>query len=155
MRLVYSPQPALKGFIERNIARCSGRGLPQPGMAIGVINADSELIGGFYYHDYDPDAGVIEISGASLDKKWLTKATLYGLFAYPFHDLHCQLVAMRHSAKDIALARMLKAYGFQQATIPRLFGRGEDAIISTLTLEDWEGNAFTRSYLQRIGADIG
>ena len=144
MRLVYGPQEPLKAFIERNIPRCATRGLPQSGKAIGVINRANQLVGGFYYHDYDPDAGTIEISGASVEKRWLTKEILKGLFSYPFDGLGCQLVAMRHSAKDKALARMLRAYGFSQVTIPRLFGRDDDAIVSTLTVEDWRANRFNR-----------
>lgn len=142
MKCVYGPQPVLKRFIELNIARCAGRGLPEAGKAIGVINGQDELVGGFYYHDFDPDAGVIEISGASTEKRWLTRPVLYRLFSYPFNELNCQIVAMRHSARDKPLARMLRAYGFHQVTVPRLFGRDEDAIISTLTDDAWRDNKF-------------
>lgn len=142
MQCVYGPQEPIKAFIEAHIPRCAVRGLPSPGFAIGVIDGDGNLVGGFYYHDYDPDAGVIEVSASSTDKRWLTRKTLLGLFSYPFNDLGCQLVAARHSAKDAPLARMFRAYGFKQVTIPRLFGRDDDAIVSTLTVEDWKDNGF-------------
>lgn len=144
MRCVYGLSDIVKAFVEQNIPSCAQRGLPDKGRGIGVANDRNEIVGGFYYHDWNPDAGVIEISGASTDKRWLTRKVLYGLFAYPFNDLGCQLVAMRHSANDKALARMLKAYGFHQATIPRLFGRGHDAIVSTLTDDAWRSNGFHR-----------
>ncbi len=141
IRCVFEPQDALKHFIESHIPRCRERGLPDGGAAIGVIN-DDVLVGGIYYHDYDPESGVLEMSSASTDKRWLTRSTLYTLFNYPFNELGCQMVAARHSAKDKALARIFKAYGFHQVTIPRLFGRDEDGIISTLTDDAWRANGF-------------
>lgn len=142
MHCVYGLSDVVKAFVEMNVPSCIQRGLPDKGRGIGVANEDNEIIGGFYYHDWNPDAGVIEISGASVDKRWLTRKVLYGLFSYPFNDLQCQIVAMRHSAEDKPLARMLKAYGFHQVTIPRLFGRDHDAIVSTLTDDAWRSNGF-------------
>lgn len=144
MQCVYGPKEPIKAFIESHIPRCVERGLPGSGVAIGVIDDENNLCGGFYYHDYDPDAGVIEISAAATDKRWLTRRTLYSLFSYPFNELGCQLVATRHSVRDKPLARMFRAYGFKQVIIPRLFGRDEDAIVSTLTVEDWRANKFHR-----------
>ncbi len=141
------PDRHIKQFIERGIPRCRERGLPEEGQAIGVVDEKSRrLIGGIYYHDFDPDAGVIEMSAAAISKRWLTRKTLYGLFAYPFIGLGCQLVAARHSADDAALARIFKAYGFHQVIIPRLFGRDTDAIVSTLTVEAWRENKFHRHH---------
>lgn len=142
MRCVFEPQEPIRRFIEYHIPRCRERGLPDGGAAIGVVNDDEELIGGIYYHDFDPDAGTIEISSAATDRRWLTRSTLKVLFTYPFEGLGCQMVAARHSAKDKALARMFRAYGFKQVTIPRLFGRDEDGILSTLTDDAWRSNGF-------------
>jgi RimJ/RimL family protein N-acetyltransferase len=136
------PGRPIKTFIEAHIPSCAVRGLPEIGHAIGVVNDKNELIGGFYYHDWNADAGVIEISGASIEKRWLTRSVLYGLFSYPFDHLKCQLVAMRHSANDKALCRMLRSYGFDQVYVSRLFGRDHDAIISTLTDDSWRANGY-------------
>ena len=147
MHLVYDgPDRPIKAFIEANIERCAERGLPRSGVAIGVANNDNVLVGGFYYHDYDPDAGVIEISLASTDKRWWTRSVLYGLLKYPFYDLGCQMIGSRTSAKDKALLRQLKAYGFDIHIIPRLFGREHDVAICTLTIEQWEANGFHREH---------
>lgn len=141
IQCVFEPQAELKRFIEINIPRCAERGLPDGGAAIGVIDGD-ELIGGIYYHDHDPEAGVLEMSAAATSKRWLTRSTLYTLFHYPFVSIGCQMVAARHSANDRALARIFKAYGFNQVTVPRLFGRDEDGIISTLTDDAWRESKF-------------
>lgn len=141
-RLVYGPQEPLKTFIERNIPRCRARGLPQAGKAIGVVNRNAELVGGFYYHDHDPEAGVIEISMAAIVKNWWSRAILFGLLDYPFNQLGCQMIGSRISADDLALRRQLKAFGFSEHLIPRLFGRDADGAICTLTVDAWRGNKF-------------
>ena len=144
MHLVRGLPDVVRAMVAAMIPRCAERGFLPGSYAIGVANERNEIVGGFVYHDYDPESGVLEISGASCDKRWLTRETLYGLFAHPSNELNCQMVAMRHSPEDKALARMLKAYGFKTIIIPRLLGRNHDALLSTLTVEDWRANGFHR-----------
>ena len=146
MRLVYGIPHVVAGFVASLIPRCAERGLPEASQAIGVADENGTLVGGMVYHCFDPDAGVIELSVAATDKRWFTRPILYGLFEYPFEQLGCQMVCSRVSADDAALRRMKKAYGFQEHLIPRLFGRGEDGIIFTLTVEQWKSNGFHKEH---------
>lgn len=113
------------------------------GECVGIgVDRDGELIGGFVFHNWSPDAGVIEVSFAGIDGRWLTRPVLHGVFSYAFDQLGCQMVCSRTPATLRRAARIARAYGFKQVTIPRLFGRTEDGIISTLTVEDWRANGF-------------
>jgi RimJ/RimL family protein N-acetyltransferase len=145
------PGRPVKRFIEDHIPRFEGAKLPDMGTAIGVANERNELVGGFYFHDYDSHAGVVEVSMASTVKNWWTRKVLYELLSYAFIDLKCQMVGSRISTTDAALRRQLKAYGFNEYVIPRLFGEHHDAAICTLTIQDWYANRFTQSYLKSIG----
>lgn len=107
-----------------------------------AVFEDGELIAGMVYHNYDSDAGVIEISGAGTSKRWLTRETLRKMFQYPFDECGCQAVVMRVASHDAALHRMLKAYGFECYKIPRLRGRNEDENVFVLTEENWISNRF-------------
>jgi RimJ/RimL family protein N-acetyltransferase len=109
-----------------------------------AVIEDGELIAGIIYHNYAPDEGVIEISGAGTSKRWLTRQTLRRMFAYPFEECDCQSVVMRVSDHDKALHRMLKAYGFKKYRIPRLRGRDEAENVFVLTEEAWKSNKFNR-----------
>lgn len=111
---------------------------------MGVVR-DGNLIAAMVFHNWNPECGVIEISGAGTDKRWLSRVTLRAMFAYPFEDIGCQMVVMRVSERNEALARMLTVYGFKSHRIPRLRGRDEDEIIFTLTDDDWRANRFMRS----------
>jgi hypothetical protein len=145
LNLVYGFNDEVRKFVSSLIPACQERGLPEESTAIGVANGDV-LVGGFVYHNYDPDAGVIELSCASLSKRWFTRPVLYNLFAYPFLQIGCQMVCSRVSVKNAGLVRQKLAYGFTSHRIERLFGRDEDGIIFTLTKEQWMNNGFHKEF---------
>lgn len=98
------------------------------------------------YHDWNPEAGVLEFSGASTSRRWLSRPVLKAMFDYPFRDVGVQMLVTRNSAKDhqTHLHRMLDAYGFQKQTVRRLFGRDEDAILWTMTDDEWAASRMKR-----------
>jgi RimJ/RimL family protein N-acetyltransferase len=109
--------------------------------AIGVAG-DERLIGGFVFHNYNPVTSVMEISFAGMGRGWLSRTVLYAAFSYVFDELGCQLAVSRTPAGLKHALRIARAYGFEQVRVPRLFGRYEDGIISTLTAEAWRANGF-------------
>ena len=114
-------------------------------VTLGILEGDA-LIAVVVYHDWDPLAGVIEFSGASVSRRWLTRPVIKQIFGFPFEGLGCQMVVTRNSAgrRQAHLHRILTAYGFRKILIPRLFGRDEDAFVFTLTDEEWRANKFNR-----------
>lgn len=111
----------------------------------GLAVIDEEvLIGGAIYHNFEPEAGVVEISAASISKRWLTKETLRVLFQVPFRDWQCQAVILRVSDHDEALHSILQRYGFVRYRIPRLRGRDQAENVFVLTDDAWASNKFNR-----------
>lgn len=119
---------------KRDFGNCQG---------LAVVE-DDQLIAGMIYHNWEPASGVVEISGASTTKRWLTKETLRVMFQIPFRDWECQAVVMRVSDHDKPLHRILKAYGFEHYRIPRLRGRDEVENVFVLTDDAWKTNRFNR-----------
>jgi hypothetical protein len=101
------------------------------------------LRAGFVYHAYNPDAGVIEISGAALDRAWASKDRVRVIFGYPFDFLGCQMVVARTSENNPTPLRIWRALGADEIRIPRLFGRDEAAILTMLTVEQWRSSRFS------------
>ncbi|MBX5206688.1 GNAT family N-acetyltransferase [Rhizobium sp. NZLR11] len=132
---------AIKGWIERHIWE-NGRELPEA-VTMGVFE-NGQIQAGVAFHDWNPDAGVIEISAASKSKRWLTRNVLKELFGYAFQHVRCQMVVARIDPSDEPLTRIFKAYGFVEHRIPRLLGRDRDQLIMTLTDDDWRANKFNR-----------
>lgn len=100
------------------------------------------LIAGVLYHNHYPDAGVIEMTAASVDKRWLTRPVLKAMFALPFDRFGCQLCVLRVSEHNRPMHRIAKAYGFNEYIIPRLRGRDEAEHILTLTDDHWRQSKF-------------
>ena len=109
-----------------------------------AVIEDDTLIAGMIFHNWEPQAGIIEISGAGTSKRWLTRETLKTMFSYPFKECGCQAVVMRCDPEDTALDRMLKAYGFQLFILPRLRGREKDEHVFVLYDDAWRENKFNR-----------
>lgn len=142
MKLLYGHDQAVAEFVSAVVPRCeNGFG---PCKAIGVVDKSGLLVGGMVYSGWDVHAKTIEMSGAAISKRWLTRETLKGLFSYPFDVIGVQMVVMRNSENQTALHRMLRAYDFKEFVIPRLFGREEAGHIWTLTQEDWQNNKFMK-----------
>lgn len=114
-----------------------------PCRAIAVVEND-QLAAGIIYHNYEEDAGVVEISAAAWSKHWLTRSVLKAMYDYPFESVGCQAVVQRSPDRDTAMHRMLTAYGHERYRIPRLRGPNEAENIFVLTREAWSGSKFNR-----------
>lgn len=117
-----------------------------PCTTMGIFKRSS-LVAVAVFHEYNREAGIIEISGASDDKLWMTRQVLWEMFSYAFDQLGCQMVVQRASEKNIqangrGLPRLFKAYGYTTIRIPRLYGRDEDGVLYCLTDDAWRANGF-------------
>ena len=135
---------AIKRWVSDIIWPGQGRELPDA-VAMAVVKGD-KLSGAVVYHDWEPSAGLIEITGAALDRHWLSRPVLKEMFSYPFEMCQCQMVVMRVSADDRMrhLHRILTAYGFEAVRIKRMYGRNEDGFVWTLTDDAWRANRFNK-----------
>ena len=66
---------------------------------MGVLDG-ARPIAGMVYHNYQPNEGTIELSGAAVDRRWMTRPVIEALFSYPFDYLDLQLVVTRNSADN-------------------------------------------------------
>lgn len=107
--------------------------------SMGVFD-DGELVAGTLYHNYYPDYGVIELSSASISKRWLTKPVINAMFFLPFDRLGCQLVVLRVSERNKSMVAIARKFGFEEVYIPRLRGRDEGEFIFTLTNDAWNAH---------------
>lgn len=144
---------AVAAWVARHIPGCE-RGFDTC-RAMGVLDGE-RLVAGMVYHNWEPEHGVVEISGAAITARWLTRPVLWQMFAYPFQGIGCQMVLMRVSERNEqwngrGLPRLLKAYGFDKHTIPRLYGRHEDGHVFSLTDDAWRDNGFHRKELAAHG----
>lgn len=132
---------AIGSFVAANIPGCE-RGW-ENFTSLGLIDAD-RLAAGVVFHNYNPEAGVIELSAASISRRWLTRPMLKGMFGYPFDQLSCQLVVLRVSERNAVMIEIAERFGFTAHRIPRLRGRDEAEILFTLTDDEWRAHPVNR-----------
>jgi len=148
---VYGHNDQIGAFVAQLIPHCR-RGFGANIQTMGVLQGD-RLVAGIVWHNYDPDAGIIELSGAALPGvHWLTRRTLRRMYEFPFEQCGCQMVVQRTPADAEMLLGLLAAYGFDFVAVRRLFGGDRDGVICTLTLEAWLANKFNRSVRNKEAA---
>lgn len=107
-----------------------------------AVIEDGELIAGTLYHNWHPDAGIIELSSASLSKRWLTRPVIRAMFHLPFDRLGCQLVVLRVSERNKVMCGIARSFGFTEVHIPRLRGRDEGEFIFSYTDDQWRASKY-------------
>lgn len=118
------------------------------GWQVGTIMAvakDDRIVAAVLFHNWQPRNGVIEISGASDDGRWLSRALLFDLFDYAFNQMGAQAVVACMDAGR-PLTRIFEAYGFRRYDIPRLRGRDKAETVMVLGDDDWKANGFHKEH---------
>lgn len=109
--------------------------------SIGILD-DGALIAGLVYHNWHPEFGTIELTGAAVNRRWMVRDVLQFMYDYPFLTCKCQLLLQYNSVRNTHLNAQLRRGGFNEYPIPRLRGRDEDGILFTLTDEQWAHSPF-------------
>lgn len=128
--------------MERGFGPCDGVGLVR----------DGQIVGGVVYTNFNPEAGVIEMTAYADDPSWMNRQMLGVIFDIPFIENRCQLLVWRVSVRNTHVARLAERLGFKAHLIPRLRGRDEDEIIFTLTDDDWKSGRFSRGRNGQVSA---
>lgn len=111
--------------------------------ALGVEH-NQQIVGGLVFHNWVPEHGVIEMSGASTDSRWLTRTVVNTALNYVFDEIGCQMVIAQQDPENKRATRVWKALGAQEIIIPRLRGRNNAGSIITLTDDAWARSKFKR-----------
>lgn len=95
--------------------------------AIGVTDK-GRLIAGVVYNNYHPEH-MIEMSVASIDKKWANRHNLRAFFKYPFIDLGVKRVQTLCSAAEGDVVSFNQRLGFKKEGFHReAWPMGGDAV---------------------------
>ena len=104
---------------------------------------DGEQIAGVILHNWDEDAGVIEISAAG-SGNWQSRRLINQVFNTCFDVMGCQMVMMRGMVGNDPMLRNSEQLGFSAIMVPRLGGRTQDVVLFFLTDDDWRASRFRK-----------
>lgn len=110
-----------------------------PCTAIGIVEKD-KIIAAVIYNNQKESQGVpfmLEMTIASVDKRWATRHNLNALFSYPFTQLNLRRVNTQCDSTDEGLIMFNKRLGFVEEGRHRsAFPSGVDAISFGMMKED-------------------
>jgi RimJ/RimL family protein N-acetyltransferase len=129
----------VKRFVAEQLGFDRGFG---PSSAIGFVD-DGEIVAGVIYHNWHPEGGVIEISAASSQRKWLNRSRLSVIFGYPFDQIKCRMVVARIGEHNARARRIWRSLGAREYAIPELRSPQEAEIVYTLTADQWRNGKFS------------
>ena len=109
--------------------------------AMGIARG-KRVVAGLVFHNWEPEHGIIEISAAADDRRWMTRKVMAEAFGYAFGHVGCQMVIVRTDPQNKPARHIWLALGGTEYIIPRLRGRDLDGSIITLTAEQWQGSKF-------------
>lgn len=112
--------------------------------SMGVFSHD-QLVAGTLYHNWHPETGIIELTSASLEKRWLTRNVINAMFELPFQTLGCQMVVLRVREDNDNMQGIARSFGFDEHFIPRLGGRDKGEHIFTFTDDQWSSSKFRKA----------
>lgn len=139
MKLKWGQREAVEPFVS---ALCGfSRGFGNC-VTAAVVREDNEMIAGLVFHNWSPETGVIEVSAASVDRRWAQRGILRAAFDYIFRQLGCQMAIARTKEGNTSVRRLWRALGATEYMIPRLGGRTASEAILTLTEEAWYDSRF-------------
>lgn len=102
--------------------------------ALGVVDAEMNIIGGIVYHEYRGND--IQISCASISRRWLCRNFIRSMFHYPFVQLGCDRVTSCIPAKNSHTRRFIEGLGFKEEGTMRRGFADDDCIIYGLLREE-------------------
>lgn len=124
--------------------------IPKDSTAIGIASKD-RIIGGAVYHNYtimtDGSPLFIEMSFATVDKRWAAHGIIRALLGYPFYQLKVKRIQSTVSRKNRDVRLFLERLGFKLEGVGRLaWPQGGDALMYSLLSRE-----FFSSKWHRIG----
>jgi RimJ/RimL family protein N-acetyltransferase len=103
---------------------------------LGVCQGE-RLLGVVVFHEWLPQFGIIEISAAADDPRWLCKRTIREVMGICFSGHRCQQIVSRMAADNHRAIKIFDYLEFQKIRLPNLKGKGKDEFVMLFTDDQW------------------
>lgn len=117
-----------------------------------VLDESHALAAVVVFHNWNPEAAVIEVSAAAVTPKWAQRSVLRELFGYVFSI--AQACIARAAEGNVRVRRLWTAFGAEEHVIPRLRGRKASEAIYLLTDDAWAQSRFMRAAHGKAKASV-
>jgi hypothetical protein len=139
------PEPTLLTGYDNDVAGWVASRIPHVGAAgfgpcrgIAVIGADGRALAGVVYHEYNEDAGTVQLSMAAESPMWATRNTIRALLSVPFEQFKVFKVWTATPHTNERALKVNEHIGFKrEATLGHHYGKGTHAIICRMLSPDY------------------
>lgn len=108
--------------------------------ALAVVSASGDIAAGVVFHNWDQGRGLIEMSCAASDRRWMTRDVMRLVWLYAFSI--ARMGYAKTGEKNTPVRRIWKACGASETLIPDMQGEGEAMAVLTLTEPQWRQSRF-------------
>jgi RimJ/RimL family protein N-acetyltransferase len=134
--LIFGKDEQVAAWVARQIPHVGAQGFG-PCRAIAVAH-DGRPLAAIVYHDYQPEAGVCQISMASTSPLWAKPDTIRALLAVPFDQYRCFKVWTCIPADNERAIRFNVGIGMvREAVLRHQFGKKRHACIYGMTADEY------------------
>jgi hypothetical protein len=109
--------------------------------SLAVVDGE-KLIAGVLFHNWFPQYGIVEMTAAACDRRWLTRPVVKAILAECFIEKNCQTTFVR-VADGAAHARIFRALGFKEMRLPNFRGKDKDELLLMLTDDQWKSSCWS------------
>ncbi len=98
-------------------------------------------IAGFVFHDWQAEAGTLQLSMAADSPRWAARGTLAGLFRYAFRTNGANKLWTATPHLSARALRFNRGIGLrQEAVLRHQFGPGSHAVICSMLAREWRAS---------------
>lgn len=134
VRLVRDHSREMCDWVAARIPQMHGYPFPESSVGFGIEDAGGRLLGALVYHEWQPNAGTIQASWATVDPRWaLAREAWHEMFMYAFEACGCHKIWGATPRSNERSLRFLRGLGLHfEAILEKHFGPDEDAVISSI-----------------------
>ena len=116
-----------------------------PCVSIGVVDDRADkILAGVVYHNAQPRFKALEVSMAAGDSRWMSRAVVNSLLAYPFVQLGCVRITAIVSRKNKRTMKLLHGLGFVREGLIRRGFVNQDAVIFGMLAKEWRNSRWAQ-----------
>jgi RimJ/RimL family protein N-acetyltransferase len=114
------------------VGNINGKPFHAPFTAIGVLNGEGMLTGGYVFTGFNGDGVEVSMAGRGC----ISRSACAAMLSYVFEQLGCSRLQMHTRRSNKTLRKLAPRLGFHHEGVARKFYGKEDGLLFSLTTDD-------------------
>lgn len=125
-------------------------GFDRPFSLFEVVSDEGKRLSAIIFHDFQPEAGTMQVSAASSSPYWANPDVLHTLLSYAFDTNKVRKLWMAIPASSEEVLKFNTHLGFRwEAILRKHFSPTEDAIILSMMEDEYRATRWSKPYAKK------